>query len=49
MAENKTKSPPQGKDGAQYVRTQQGHSLVKHIILCFFCCWIVHNPILQHK
>lgn len=25
---------PKGKDGAQYVRQQQGHSLIKHILLC---------------
>ncbi len=25
----------QGKDGAQYVRNQKGHSLIKHILLCF--------------
>ena len=25
----------QGKDGAQYVRQQKGHSLILHILLCF--------------
>lgn len=29
---NKT---PRGKDGTQYMRQQQGHSLIKHICLCF--------------
>lgn len=24
----------QGKDGAQYIRLQQGHSLTLHILLC---------------
>lgn len=24
-----------GRDNAQYVRQQQGHSLIKHILLCF--------------
>ena len=25
---------PHGRDGAQYIRAQQGHSIVKHIFLC---------------
>lgn len=25
---------PKGRDGAQYFRQQQGHSLIKHILLC---------------
>lgn len=33
MTENTT--APHGKDGAQYIRAQQGHSIVKHIFLCF--------------
>lgn len=28
------KTAPKGKDGASYVRQQQGHSIVKHIFLC---------------
>lgn len=29
------KPSPKGRDGAQYIRQQKGHSLVKHILLCF--------------
>ena len=29
------KEAPKGKDGAQYFRQQKGHSLTKHIFLCF--------------
>lgn len=32
--DKETKSP-KGKDGASYVRAQQGHSIIKHIFLCF--------------
>lgn len=38
MPENKGKQPEsqnlQGKDKALYVRQQQGHSLILHILLC---------------
>lgn len=33
---NNNQKAPSGKDGTQYVRTQKGHSLILHIILCFF-------------
>lgn len=33
--EQNNKKAPTGKDGVQYVRTQQGHSLLLHILLCF--------------
>ena len=28
------------KDGANYVREQKGHSIVKHVILGCCCLWI---------
>jgi len=28
------------RDGANYVRNQQGHSIVKHLILGAFVLWI---------
>lgn len=34
MSEN-TNEAPRGKDGAQYMRQQQGHSIMKHILLLF--------------
>lgn len=30
----------QAKDGANYVRAQQGHSIVKHLILGVFVMWL---------
>lgn len=33
-------NPRQGRDGAQYVRQQQAHSLIKHLMIGFFCMWI---------
>lgn len=29
------KEAPKGRDGAQYMRQQKGHSLIKHILLIF--------------
>lgn len=34
----------QGRDGAQYVRQQKGHSLIKHILLCFIGIGIFTIP-----
>lgn len=28
------------RDGANYVRQQKGHSIIKHLILGCFCLWI---------
>lgn len=38
------KEAPRGKDGAQYVRQQKGHSLTKHILLCFVLVGFVTIP-----
>lgn len=34
----------QGRDGAQYIRQQKGHSLIKHILLCFIGIGIFTIP-----
>lgn len=34
MANNKQPSTLKGKDNAQYVRQQQGHSIILHVLLC---------------
>lgn len=31
----KSSNSPKGADGTHYVRQQQGHSIIKHILLCF--------------
>ena len=33
-------APRQGRDGAQYVRQQQAHSLVKHLIFGALIAWV---------
>ena len=30
----------EARDGANYVRQQKGHSLIKHILLGCFICWV---------
>jgi hypothetical protein len=32
--------PPRGKDGALYVRNQQGHSIIKHLLFGWVLLWI---------
>lgn len=34
------KQPPRGRDGAQYVRNQQGHSIIKHLLFGWILLWI---------
>ena len=43
MTEEKTSAPKKG-DGAQYVRAQKGHSLIKHILLCFVVVGFITIP-----
>ena len=31
---------PRGRDGAQYIRQQKGHSLVKHLLFGWVLLWI---------
>lgn len=38
MGEEKT--PPRGRDGAQYVREQKGHSLIVHLFLGWILLYI---------
>ena len=34
------KTPPRGKDGAQYMRQQKGHSVIKHVCFGWILLWI---------
>ena len=41
---DKEANQPKGKDGTSYVRMQQGHSLIKHILLCLIGVGFITIP-----